>query len=554
MSEERHSEGALPRGTRALVVAAAIVLAAAAGAHRLAWNAAHREALELLAASGLPARQPAVAADVATDPDPVRSRLAVARGLVAEAYDPNAFSMLSAREAADAASRLSERLEVARRVASEALAELPAAWQAAMIVGSATNRIWSLAGDPRLFGERATWETPLRVAARLAPGQDEPLRPLAIAWLETWPLLPAERRVEARAAVHRAFSDPDTFRQCAVMWLSAAADRNEAFSLVPDQPWGWAIVGDACRVREDWEGFCAARSLGDLAIGASARRRVGEATLRLRGGDPSGARALALGVVADLPADRRFAGILESALACCPPGPVTVPIAALRRWLDLALDGCVRGQSWLAPGAVARLAASAGDLPTQKVALAALAGNDLTWAEVVERRAEAGVTEPWALYWVAKARVLARDGRVTDGRAALRRVNRAFASSLPALGARLALAEASGDAAAVTAARADLDIAAAASWRGTDWVWRGQVARLDINAARDASGFVLRLDEFPPRGTVVQVTLDGAPITVAPAVEHEGLDITAPVSRGPHLVEITTIAGGRVVPGELTLR
>jgi len=538
---------------RVALVALGLALAAAAVVHRVEWTRAHRAALALVEETGLSVRQPAVAADAFWDPDPVRSRLDVARGLLSEAYDPDAFAKLPVREAADAASRLSERLDLARGIAADALAELPAAWQAAMIIGGATNRLWSFEGDRRLFTDRPAWEQPLEAAARLAPGQDEPLRPLAVAWLETWPLLSASRRAEARGTLQRAFSDPATFRECAALWLSAATDRDEAFSLVPDLPWGWETTEAACRVREDWDGFCLARQRRDAAAGRLAEERVREAADHLRGGDPSGARALALGVVADLPVDRRFAATLRSALANCPPGPLSVPAQTIRRWLDLALEGSVRGQAWLPPEVVARIAASAADLPSPTAALAALASGDLTGAEVIERRAEAGNTEPWAQYWVAKALVLARGHRLAEARAALRRVNRSWAVYLPVIEARVAVAQAGTDESAKASAQAELDGAAAAAWRGTDWVWHGQVASLDMCAARDASGFDITLDSFPPRGTVAQVSLDGSPVAVGPAFDPEGVSVSAPVSRGPHLVEITAIAGGRIVPANLTL-
>ena len=553
MTDETRPEGWRSWAARGAIAVLAAAVAVAALASRGAWLRAHRDALSLVVSTGLSIRQPTVAADAEWDPDPLRSRLAVARGLLAEAYDPDAFSMLPVREAADAASRVEERLDLAREIAADALVELPAAWQAAMIIGSATNRIWSLGGDPRLFTEREAWERPLRAAARLAPGQDEPLRPLAVAWLETWPLLSVDRRADSRETLRRAFADPDTFRQCAALWLAAATDREEAFSLVPDVPWGWSIVEVSLMAREDWDGVCAARRRRDLAAERLAEDRVREAAQRLRGGDPSSARSLAMSVVVDVPADRRFSAALESALANCPAGRVTAPATVIRRWLDLALDGFVRGQTWLRPDAVARLAASADDLPAPVAALAALAGGDLSEAEVIERRAEAGSAETWAPYWVAKARVLARVRRVAEGRVALGRVNRSWAVSVPVIEARVALAEASGNEAALAEARSQLDEAAAGSWPATAWVWRGPAARLDMCAIRNASGFDITLDDFPPRGTVVQVSLDGTPVAVEAALDREGLSVTVPVSRGPHLVEITAVARGRVAPGELTL-
>ncbi len=539
---------------RLAVAAVAVGLAAVSVIHRAGWDRDHREALQLLDSTGLAARQPEVAASAAWDPDPVRSRLAVARGLLAEAYDPDAFAKLPAREAADAGSRVSERLEQARGIAASALAELPAAWQAAMIIGGATNRLWTLAGDPRLFTERSAWEAPLRAAARLAPGQIEPQRPLTVTWLETWAFLSPAQRADARATLQRAFSDRDTFRQCAGLWLAAAADRDEAFSLVPDLPWAWMIVEEALRRREDWAGYCEARVHRDLAAARLAESRVREAAARLRGGDLAGARSLALSVIAEVPVNRRFAPTLRAALAQCPPGSLTLPPVTIRRWLELAADGCARGQEWVPTEVVARLVVSASDLADPMAALAALASGDLTAAEVIERRTEAAGTEPWAPYWIAKARVLARSHHDGEGVAALKRINRNWRSSIPAIEARLAVAEAANDTDDAGAAKTELARAAAASWQGTDWTWRGPSARLDMFAMRDAPGLDITLDEFPIRGTVVQVSLDGVPVAVAPALDHEGVSVASPISRGPHLVEIIAIAGGRVVPGELTLR
>jgi hypothetical protein len=542
------------RVARAVIAALALAVTAAAVAHRVAWNRAHDDALGLADATGLSVRRPAVVSDAVWDPDPMRARLAVARGLLAEAYDAGAFAQLPVRAAADAASRLNEHLDLARRIAADAFAELPCAWQAAMIVGSATNRVWMLAGDARVFAERAAWETPLRVAAELAPGEDEPLRPLVVAWLETWPLLPESVHVEARAAVRRAFADPDTFKQCAALWLVAVPERDEAFALVPDLPWAWSVVEESYRARAYWDGFCAARARRELAALQQAELGVRDAAEHNRGGDAAGARALALSVVEAVPADRRFAGVLTAALVQCPPGAVSTSPEASLRWLGPALEGFVRGRMWLPAEVVARLAASAGEFLPPTAAVVALAGGDLAGAEVIERRAEAGSTEVWTPYWIAKARILAATRRVTEARAALARVNRSWSASVPVLTASVAVAEAGGDATAVAAARAQLDGVAAASWRATDWRWHGLTARLDLCAMRAAQGFEIALSDVPPHGTVVQVSLDGAPVAMAPARADEALLVSTPVSAGAHLVELTTVTGGRVVPGDLALR
>lgn len=538
---------------RVLIAALGVGLTALAVLHQLGWNRANRGTVALLASTGLAIRQPGLVAAAVFDPDPVRSRLAIARALLAEAYDPRAFSTLPARAASEAASRVGERLDLARAIGAQAFAQLPAAWQAAMIVGASTYRLWSFAGDPRVLSDRAAWQAPMQAAVRLAPGEDEPLRPLAAAWLEIWPYLSPGERQDARATLRRAFTDPQTFALCARLWLAVEPDRKKVFSLVPDTSWAWADLQRIYAGVRDWDGYCLASDLQEAALARELQARLQEAADRRRGGDPSGARQLAVGVVADAPVDRRFAPAVREALAVCPPGPIAGAGGACGHWLQLALDGFVRGRAWLPPEAVARLAEGAGDLPAATQALAQLAGDNLVGAEVIERRSETLNTEAWAPYWIAKALVLARARRIPEAQAALTRVNRSWEGSLPMLGARVAALTAAGDADGLAAARAALDGAAAASWRGTDWQWRGAVARLDLRAVRDASGIALGLDEAPSQGAVVAVSLDGKGVAVVPVPASGELDVAARVSRGSHLLEVTAVAGGRVVPGHVAL-
>jgi hypothetical protein len=540
---------AVLRGVVAVLAAGVVVLAVQRAATQ---RDQHRDVVKLLAETGLAARQPDVARAAATDPDPVRGRLSVARALLAEAFDYRSFATLPPREAAEAAARVNERLELAREVAAGALAVRPSAWQAAMILGGATYRLWSSRGDPRVFSQRKVWEGPLLTAARLAPGEDEPLRFLAVAWLEVWPTLTTAERDDALINLRRAFQDPETFARCAEPWLEAAADRDEAFALVPDDSRAWSLLESLYAGKTEWDGFCATRRRRDQALERELQRRVVEAGEHLRGGDLSGARSLAMGVVAMAPVELRFRDSVEAALALCPPGPVSSR-EPVRRWLTWAGEGFVRGQTRLSPGAVARLAASAGELQASEAALAELAAGDLVQAEVIERRNEALKTETWAPYWLAKGRVLARQHRAGEAAAVLARVHRSWRAAVPVVEARLAVAQASGDAAEIAAAHAELAAVAAASWPATAWQWRGPVARLDLLGAADAPGLAVGLDVVPTAGAVVQVSLDGATVAVVPVRAGARLEVTTHVARGPHLLEVETIAGERAVPGKVEL-
>ena len=537
---------------RGLVAIVAVAMAVLAVHQAATLRAHHRGVVKLLAETGLAVRQPEVARAAAMDPDPVRGRLAVARALLAEAFDYGAFGALPPREAAEAAAGINDRLDIARTIAAETLAARPSAWQAAMILGGATYRLWSSRGDPRVFGDRTAWEEPLLAAARLAPGENEPLRFLAVAWLEIWPTLRSVERSDALPTMRRAFQDPTTFVHCAELWLSAAPDRAAAFELVPDDSRAWSVLEGLYAGKAEWDGFCATRLRRDQALERELRQRVVEAGEHLRGGDRSGARSLAVGVVTTAPVELRFRGSVEAALALCPPGPVGAQ-EPVRLWLAWAVEGFVRGQTRLSPAAVARLAAFAGELPAGEAALAELAAGNLAQAEVVERRSEMPRTEAWAPFWLAKARVLTERGKAAEAAAALSRVHRSWRETVPAVEARMAVARARGDATEVASATAALAAAAPTSWPATAWQWRGPVARLDLLAATDAASFSVIPDVVPTAGAAVRVTLDGATVAAAPVRPEGRLVVEARVARGPHLLAFETAAGGRVVPGIVEL-
>jgi hypothetical protein len=197
--------------------------------------------------------------------------------------------------------------------------------------------------------------------------------------------------------------------------------------------------------------------------------------------------------------------------------------------------------------------ASAGELPAGEAAAAELTAGNLAQAEVIERRNESSRTEAWAPYWIATARARAGLGRAAEAAAALSRVYRSWSEAVPAAEARMAVAQARGDAVEMRATSDSLSAAAAASWPATAWQWRGPVARLDLLAGTDAAGCAVSLDVVPAQGATVRVTLDGATVTVAPVRPDGRLVVGARVAKGAHLLAFETAAGGRVVPGKVEL-
>ncbi|MBI4915381.1 MAG: hypothetical protein HY825_05985 [Acidobacteria bacterium] len=533
---------------------AALVLAGLAVQDARSRARAGRELERLLADTGLARRQPDIAERVRRDPDPVRGRLGIARALLAESFDQKIFSRLPQREAIEEASRVGERLELARTLAEQAFPERPAAWQAPMIAGAATYRLWSMRGDPRLFSERAAWEGPLLAAAALAPGEDEPPRLLAWARLEIWPALSPAERQETRALLRGAFAEPATFERLASWWLDAAGGSEQAFAIVPDTPAAWAVLRRIFASRTDWTGFCAAHGRWRRALGRELDERLAILEAQLRGGDPVGARRVALGILATAPADGSYRTLIERTLALLPAGSAPVTgLAGLRAWLSWALDGTVRGETRLSPAAIARLEVSAGDLSAAERALAVLAAGDLAAAELIERRREDVNTEAWAPYFLAKARELARRGEEVPARAAHAMVHRSWRGSPVELETRVLVAEAVGDPSFMADAQAARTAAAGDRWAATDWRWRGTVVRLDLLPEAEARGLEIVFDVVPAGGVVVEVSIDGQSVQVVPVRPQDMLRIPVRLAPQPHLVEVRTLAGGRAVPGAVTL-
>jgi len=499
------------------------------------------------------------AAALDREPDPDRVRLRAARAVLAAELDPGRQQGAPAEGAERAASESAARLAEAAAAAREILARRPTSWEACLVQGAATYVGWSQARDPRLLTAYRQWEAPLEAALRLAPVRREPARFLAAAYLEVWPALSPSKREIARRLLAEVLRDPQDLNRLLDPWLATAADRREAFSVLPDDPAAWERAAGAYAARGDLAGFAAARSRGDAALLARLRRDLLAAD-RLRGdGRMDEARALYLSVAERARPEARYLELLERALERCPPGPVDNQTAGqLAPHLDRALERCLLAGCEIKPAALKRLSRFVREPPAPQAALAALFADDLPRAELYERRAEGLGTEPWAPYLIAKARALAARGRVEEAREALTLVPLSWQRRPLYWQARAAVAREAGDAGEMAAAQARLDDAARQAWPATEWTWTRGVARLEMLTGRPADGFALQLDTVPENGSLVELRLDGAALGAFPLPPLAGavpaLRVAVRLGRGLHVLELRSAGGGQVLPGALELR
>ncbi|MFL6293891.1 MAG: hypothetical protein ACJ759_23600, partial [Thermoanaerobaculia bacterium] len=315
---------------RAALALAGIGLAAVSVAQLVSYRTGRRSLEELARETGVLALDPGLLQDLSREPDPWRSRLRLARTLLASA---------SAEPRPEPAVLL-RRLEAARGLAAGVSLERPASWEAAMIRGASTYLEWSLRRDRRLLSRPEEWEGPLLRSLELAPGRPEPARFLAAAYLEMWPALSRGKQESARRLLAGALGDHATFEALIEPWVRTAGSYEEAFSAMPTAPWAWERLQQIAARDADWPGYSAARRRWYAALEAQMRRDLTEAEARLTGGDTDRARLMFLRLL-QAPPRRRFVPRIESALAQAPPGPASPSLdPAFRSWLDWSLDLC----------------------------------------------------------------------------------------------------------------------------------------------------------------------------------------------------------------------
>ncbi len=514
--------------------------------HR-ALQAAREEAFTWLARAGVTLD----AAALGREPNPERVRLRAARAVLAAELDPARHQGVPPAQAA-------RRMEEAARAGREVLAHRPASWEAALVQGGATYLGRARARDPRLFTAYREWEAPLEAALRLAPSRREPVRFLAAAYLESWPALSPRKRQIAHGLLNEVMHDSQNLERLLDLWLETAADRREAFSVVPDDPAVWEKVAAAYARREDLAGYAAARGRQEEALLDSLRRDLLTAD-RLRGdGQLDEARNLYLSVAVRARPEARYLVLVERALERCPPGPVDHETARrLEPHLARALDRCLLASCEIQPVALKRLSRFVPELLPPQAAQAALFAGDLQHAETYERRSDGMGTESWAPYLVAKARVLAGRGRVDEAREALALLPPAWQRRPLYWQASAEVARAASDPQALAKAQGQIAAAARRSWTATEWLWRRGAARLEVVLAEPAAGVAVTLDQVPAKGAFVELRVDGATVGTFPVHPPAGtaavLRAAVPLARGLHVVEVDSLEGGAVLPGTAEL-
>jgi len=559
-----------------LAAGVALALALLAGA-RFLGEQRERDALDALVAPHLGTSEgQALRARLKREPDLARARAEAARGLVQEAL--NAVG----EAPAPPLPRQLERLELARRLAGEALALRPASARAATARGAATYLARTLARDDRLFLEAPAWEAPLWRARELAPGDEEPERFLAMAYLELWPALPPWKREEARELVRGGLADPVTFPFLIQPWLAVAAnpaanpganpaanpaanpdpDLGEALALMPtDQARAWRSLAALYEARGDWAAYARILEPWRGAVETEARQVLETTDRRLAFGDRYGSSVVLLGMIQELPLERRSVPLLEELLRRLPAGAGgTGARQALTPWLDWSLELCLLDACPLPAPTLGRLFALARPEQPPRCAAAALLAQSFTAALAQERQARLPLDEAWGPYLILKARYLAARGEVAGAGEALRLIPGSWRDHPAAVHARLAVARAGGDEAAIRAAEAIL--AAARREHRADPPWRrdGRHDHLawQSPALSEPPGSVLA-------GTLciaaevggqpgVEVLWDGVSLGVFAPDGHSPLCLPLQTAAGLHDLELRTLGRGGFNPGAVSLR
>ena len=531
---------------------ALLALGAAAGAisEAWAWSEEQERLADFLASAAPLALSPSVAAEVRRELDPARARLRAARTVFAAELKRRPETVAAAGDLAGSV----RRLDRVASLAALSWRELPAAWEGGLVLGGATYLARLRAHDDRLVSRYRDWEAPLEAARELAPGRLETQVLLAHAYAQLWPVLSAQKRRTARELVRRGLQDREARRDLLPAWLAIAGSRDQALAALPADPEAWDELFVLYGQKPDWPGMLAVRA---------GRRRVLEKRLtadleaareRVRQGAFGPAREIYLEIAVRAEGSAAGADLLERALDECPPGIAGARTSELlSAQLGWILDSYRFARLPISADALARLGRLAGESDRPTAALTAIAAGDLSRARILERQSDDPTTEAWGELQVAKAEALAAPATKDEALAALALLSRERDDLPTTWRARKAVARATGDAALERRADERLAELAATAWPAFAWTFRKSRARLELIAASPGSGFDVAIDEVATGSAVVDVRLDGALLGSFLATAGKPLALPAAVAPGIHLLEVTVVAGGTVLPGGVRL-
>ncbi len=484
-------------------------------------------------------------ARVAFERTPHHAQLAVARKLV--------YDVLAAGDGA--APLAAEGLAVARVLALEALRQQPNSWQASMFLGAATYLDGSLRSDRRLYTAAAKWQEPLLRAVAGARGKAEPRRLLAAAYLETWAALSEARKAETVELVKTLFEDdPASFDRLGPAWFEVVEDRQLALSAVPDRVAPWQTLKRGFAAARDWDSFLMAHERYLEALARELTQTLEDAGQRLRLGDLAGSRDQCLRVVAGSPRDGAFATLVSRALELYPPGLHGLRYKQkLDAWLQWALELDGIGLRPFTPKVMRRLTDASGELDPPDGARAALIADDAYHVGRYEKLGESKLSKEWAPFLIAKSRWLIDRAELDEAALVLEQVHRSARSGAAYWAARVRLARATGELADLATAEQRLAELHKTEWRAAEWRWRGRRGLLEPYVEVPGAGLSIAVTGAPAGGAVVDLLWDGTSVAVREVAADQTIELAMAVTPGPHLLELTALAGGEVYPGSVRL-
>jgi len=483
--------------------------------------------------------------------DPQWARLDTARILTLESGEaPGALEDGSGMAQIARKEHLEERLKLAGELAAAVGQERPAVWQASMWKGATNYLRWSVAGDARILTQRSEWERPLLHSIELAPGRPYPFRFLAAAYLEIWPVLKDRELTAAKEILHTAMMDRNTLKAFVGPWLARASSLDEAFEVIPDDPNSWSLLRSYFGNIRDYPAFSRAHQHWIQSVHKKLAELVVDLKDVLSGGDLTGARRLAASVVALAPPDRRFVSFVSEAISSRPPGRgASSELQGAKLWLKWGLEAFVRGRALLPPVAFDRFAADISGLSDAEEATAMLAAGNMTRAETIERRHEDLNTESWGPYCLAKARLELGNADRQAARRFLERMSPTMYRIPEAKRLKLLLHQGEKQNTRWWTALPDLvqdDIS------GVRWKWDDREAWMDF-VSQDGNGLSLALDIVPSVGAVVELQLDFQTVWADSVQAGDMINLNCALKAGPHTLRFRRLAGGKVVPGDVSI-